>query len=247
MTWIMTGTGRKIDFLNPDADQITLIDICIALSRNHRFGGHSPLKVAQHLLEVMTLMLDKALKENPQISVLELAEIALVALLHDFPEYAVGDIPTPLKRLLGTQFAEIEDRLLGVMLEKWNLTEAYEKHNALLKWADAVAVQEEAVRYKLDGWFMNDEYQMIEVPRCWVPADLVLTLRDEVWDEELLCSVLTMAFIRFMYVSGRADLIGGNWMKEVTLQAAIEKKSVAECITEPAGLPPLLIHGGSAL
>ena len=243
MTWIMTGTGHRIDFLSPDPDEIMLMDICIALARNHRFGGHSPVKVAQHLCEVQALMLTKALEMGITDPVV-LAEIALVALLHDFPEFAVGDIPTPLKKLLGPLFAEIEARLLDCMLVKWELVDAYLKWHDLLGWADQEAVQQEATNYKMDGWLQTEGLVQTKVPNTWVPEDKTITVTPYAHTEELMCSAVTHSFIKFMHQSGRYLLVSPEWRKTIEKWAHRENTSVNEFIhSVDEGFPSFLISG----
>lgn len=202
MTWIMTGTGRRIDFLSPDPAQIFMPDIACALSRNHRFGGHSPLKVGQHILEVMNLMLRDA-SYSSALTIEERSELALVGLLHDFPEFAICDVPTPLKKLLGDEYAAIEERLLNAMLQKWNLVDAYARWNELLHWADREAVQQEATRFGLDGLYVDDYGVETKVPNLWVPEDKEINLKSWVLEEQDVFVGVARAFTKHMVLSGR--------------------------------------------
>jgi hypothetical protein len=245
MSWIMTSTGRRIDYLNPDPEQISIFDICTALSRNHRFGGHCPIKVAQHLLEVLNLMLRRATEENPEISEKDLAEIALVALLHDFPEYAVTDCPTPLKRLLGSAYAEIEDRLLVCMQVKWDLVEVYQRWTQLLKWADQEAVEQEAIRYKLDGYVMDQDLVRHKVPNVWVPEDKPINLNTAIWPEELVSNTLGQLFVRYMILSGRYELLEPHFHDKIEALVESTGVSVEQIAREPLPLPSVFIdHPG---
>lgn len=210
MSWIKTQSGKRIDFLQPDPEQISLMDIGVSLGRVHRFGGHSPLKVGQHVIEVMNLMLREAAEKEFTFSKVEMSEIALVGLLHDFPEYVIGDIPTPLKRLLAPMITEIESRLLDVMLVKWNLADAYTKWNGLLHWADRMAVQQEAVRYALDGLLVTETAEGFveeEIAREWVPEDVNVNLSPVTYEEEDVAAAVLRAFVRHMALSGREGLL----------------------------------------
>lgn len=102
-THIVTVSGRIIDFADPDPFQIALSDIAFALSKEQRFGNHLPRdwSVAQHSLLVASMV-------RP--------EYRLGALLHDAHEAYTGDIPTPVKLLLGSRHANtgiylIQERL----------------------------------------------------------------------------------------------------------------------------------------
>lgn len=89
-----TYSGQLVDLVNPRSEQVFLIDIAVALSRINRFGGHStqPYSVAQHSVDVSTRVR---------------SEVAMLALMHDASEAYVGDMVTPLKKLLGA-YREIE-------------------------------------------------------------------------------------------------------------------------------------------
>lgn len=107
MTYIQTYKGRKLDFLKPDPKEIDIEDIAHALSNICRFSGHSKFhySVAQHSVFVAQLV--------P-------SEHQLTALLHDATEAYIGDMVTPLKRII-PDFAAYEKRLWAVMADKWEL------------------------------------------------------------------------------------------------------------------------------
>lgn len=217
MSWVKTASGRRIDFLSPDPDQIDIRDISLALSRNHRFAGHSPLKVGQHIHEVAALMLDSASKDGVT-DLKTLAEIALVGLIHDFPEFVMCDAATPLKRLINPAYSEIEDRLLDVMLVKWDLKKVYQKHLDRLKSADQKAVEQEAIRFRMDGYFLSEDLQDdgayfggSSVPNEWVPPQDII-LSNLVWDALFTEITLTVNFARFMILSGRSMFLPA-WVK----------------------------------
>lgn len=87
MTFLTTWTGRKVDYANPQPDQIHILDIATALSRECRYAGHAShfYSVAQHSVLCSRIV--------P-------AELALEALLHDAAEAYLKDIPSPLKAML---------------------------------------------------------------------------------------------------------------------------------------------------
>lgn len=87
MTKLTTWSGRQIDYEDPSPDDIHIVDIATALSRECRYVGHAShfYSVAQHSVLCSRIV--------PQ-------ELAIEALLHDAAEAYTKDLPTPLKRML---------------------------------------------------------------------------------------------------------------------------------------------------
>lgn len=108
MTWLGTVSGKRIDLLNPDPEQITLPDIAHGLSRMCRFNGQilGFYSVAEHSVNVANLVTK---------------EQKLQALLHDASEAYICDVPTPLKRIIGPAYKEIENRLMAAIGSKFGV------------------------------------------------------------------------------------------------------------------------------
>lgn len=89
MSWVLTYTGAVFDFQKMDPAQVRIVDVAMALSRICRFGGHTslPYSVAEHSCR----MHDEALEQYGP-------EEAYACLMHDAPEYVLGDVVRPLKR-----------------------------------------------------------------------------------------------------------------------------------------------------
>lgn len=107
MTWILTSTGRRLDFSIPSADQIDIIDIANGLSKCCRFSGQCRAfySVAQHSVLVSEIV------RRP---------VALAALLHDAAEAYTGDLPSPLKELI-PQAQHVENELMHAVYEHFGL------------------------------------------------------------------------------------------------------------------------------
>jgi hypothetical protein len=107
MSWIRTNSGKIFDYANTTMESIDINDIAHSLSMNCRFNSQINrfYSVAEHCIIMSRL----ASPEN-----------ALWALLHDGTEAYVGDLPSPLKRLL-PDYCEIEDNIMRVMCDKWDL------------------------------------------------------------------------------------------------------------------------------
>ncbi len=124
----MTTSGNYFNFENPDPDSFTIDDIAYALSNICRYGGHCKpfYSVAQHSVYVSKIV-------QPVY--------ALHGLLHDAQEAFVGDIPSPLKRML-PEYHVIEKRAEEVIAEKFNIT--WDKDNKkFVKHADLIALRTE--------------------------------------------------------------------------------------------------------
>lgn len=106
--WQRMLSGRRLDLLNPSPMDIELSDIAHGLARVARWNGQTqgdyPFSVAQHSVLVMTLF-GAAQSELDRQS-------QLYALLHDAPEYVMGDIISPFKAAMGGNYKDVETRLL---------------------------------------------------------------------------------------------------------------------------------------
>jgi 5'-deoxynucleotidase YfbR-like HD superfamily hydrolase len=104
-------SGRRLDILDPSPVDVELTDIAHGLARVARWNGQTqgdyPFSVAQHsvlVLEIFSAMVPDADAKG-----------RLYALLHDAPEYVMGDIISPFKAAMGGNYKEVEDRLLGAV------------------------------------------------------------------------------------------------------------------------------------
>jgi uncharacterized protein len=123
MSWIMTYTGKRIDPLNPDPEQICIEDIAHALSNICRFNGHVKqfYPVASHALLCVAGFLEYECFCSDLKSLGELdAQKALALLLHDASEAYLCDVPKPIKPHM-PGYAELEDRLQRVINVKYGL------------------------------------------------------------------------------------------------------------------------------
>lgn len=107
---VETASGFYLDVMNPKSEQIMLEDIAQALSRTCRFGGHCSryYSVAEHAL----LCHDAARRLWPSEPML-----ALGALHHDDHEAYIGDVPRPIKKLLGSVWQDAERRLDACIID----------------------------------------------------------------------------------------------------------------------------------
>src|SRR5690606_8084626 len=109
--WQRMLSGRRLDILDPSPLDVELMDIAHGLARVARWNGQTqgdfPFSVAQH--SVLVLESFRAL--NPAAD----DRAQLYALLHDAPEYVMGDIISPFKAAMGGNYKQVEGRLLAAV------------------------------------------------------------------------------------------------------------------------------------
>ena len=157
--WQLMLSGRRLDLLNPQSEDIEAEDIALGLSRVARWNGQTKgqysFSVAQHSLLVESIFCAM----NPQAR----REERLAALLHDAPEYVVGDMISPFKAVIGADYKVVEKRLLGAIHKRFNIP--VETPSALIseiKNADSIAAYHEAVT--LAGFDEQDALNIFNVP-----------------------------------------------------------------------------------
>jgi 5'-deoxynucleotidase YfbR-like HD superfamily hydrolase len=105
--WQRMLSGRRLDLLDPSPLDIEIADIAHGLARVARWNGQTvgdhAFTVAQHSLLVEEIFC----AVTPQASAMQ----RLAALLHDAPEYVIGDMISPFKSVVGGGYKEVEGRL----------------------------------------------------------------------------------------------------------------------------------------
>lgn len=139
--WQRMLSGRRLDLLSPDPAAIAIEDIAHGLSRVARWNGQTrgphAYSVAQHALLVEDLV--------AQLIPNATAKIRLAALLHDAPEYVVGDMISPFKAVMGGDYKKVELRLLDAIYQRFGVTLAQQADcEKTIKIADAIAAYFEA-------------------------------------------------------------------------------------------------------
>lgn len=149
--WQRMLSGRRLDLLDPSPLDVELSDIAHGLARVARWNGQTrgdyAFSVAQH--SVLVLEIATALEADVD------DKGQLYALLHDAPEYVMGDIISPFKAAMGGNYKEVESRLLAAIHVRFGLAAQPSSSLAkLIKRADKEAAFIEAVN--LAG-FATDE------------------------------------------------------------------------------------------
>ena len=118
--WQRMLSGRRLDLLDPSPLDIEIADIAHGLARVARWNGQTSgahiFSVAQH-----TLLVEAVMREQmPRVD----ARFRLAALLHDAPEYVIGDMISPFKAVLGGDYKVVEKRLLAAIHIRFGLPPA---------------------------------------------------------------------------------------------------------------------------
>ena len=136
-------SGRRLDLLDPSPMDIEIGDIAHGLARVARWNGQTVgehgFSVAQHSLVVEEI----AAHLNPGLDV----RWRLAALLHDAPEYVIGDMISPFKAALGIDYRLFEDKLEAAIHIRFGLPpKTPAEIKALIKKADRACAYFEAVQ-----------------------------------------------------------------------------------------------------
>ncbi|WP_438276438.1 YfbR-like 5'-deoxynucleotidase [Nitrobacter sp.] len=118
--WQRMLSGRRLDLLDPSPLDIELVDIAHGLARVARWNGQTRgahiFSVAQH-----TLLVEAVMREHtPRVDI----RVRLAALLHDAPEYVIGDMISPFKAVIGGSYKTVEKRLLSAIHIRFGLQPA---------------------------------------------------------------------------------------------------------------------------
>jgi 5'-deoxynucleotidase YfbR-like HD superfamily hydrolase len=162
-------SGRRLDLLDPSPLDIELEDIAHGLARVARWNGQTvgshAYSVAQHTL----LVDDLAGVLMPRIG----AEARLALLLHDAPEYVIGDMISPFKALIGGAYKAVEARLLAAIHRRFGLRSPLPGRTVeAIKAADRVAAYFEATH--LAGFSEREAIRFFGRPRGVDPRSLDL-------------------------------------------------------------------------
>lgn len=141
--WQRMLSGRRLDLLDPSPLDVEIEDIAHGLARVARWNGQTTgphvFSVAQHSLLVEEI----AARMQPGLE----PRWRLAVLLHDAPEYVIGDMISPFKAVIGGDYKAVEARLMGAIHIRFGLPAAAPAEIAVLtKKADHVAAFLEATQ-----------------------------------------------------------------------------------------------------
>ena len=166
--WQRMLSGRRLDLLDPSPLDVEIQDIAHGLARVARWNGQTKgehaFSVAEHSLVVEKLcaQLQPGLERKWR----------LAALLHDAPEYVIGDMISPFKAALGLDYKVFENKLAAAIHLRFGLPASLPAPiKDLTKRADIICAYFEATQ--LAGFSEREAKKYFGAP----PKDIKLTLR----------------------------------------------------------------------
>ena len=178
--WQRMLSGRRLDLLDPSPVDVEVEDIAHGLARVARWNGQSKgahaFSVAQHSVIVEALCVQIEPRLDPKSR--------LLALLHDAPEYVIGDLISPFKAAIGTDYKMFELKILNAIHERFNIVdEMTDEAQHWIKRADEIAAYYEAIH--LAGFSVDEAETYFLAPRPeegdfenWLTSISALSVRD---------------------------------------------------------------------
>ena len=162
--WQRMLSGRRLDLLEPSALDVEIDDIAHGLARvarwNGQTSGNHAFSVAQHSVLVWEIFCKQ--QKDPT------GDQQLITLLHDAPEYVVGDMISPFKAVIGGDYKAVENRLLAAIHMRYSLTpETPQTLKKAIKKADSISAYFEATL--LAGFSQEEAAKFFGRPRGFSP------------------------------------------------------------------------------
>jgi len=173
--WQRMLSGRRLDLLDPTPVDIELDDIAHGLAFVARWNGQTrgdwPYSVAEHSLLVESLVSRLAPRTEPRWR--------LAALLHDAPEYVIGDMISPVKAAVGPGYIDLDLRLTTAIHIRFGLpAQLPAKVKTLIKRADRISAWLEAVQ--IAGFSVAEADRIFGKPPAAVVDGLIIAPRPPV-------------------------------------------------------------------
>lgn len=173
--WQRMLSGRRLDLLDPSPLDIEVEDIAHGLAFVARWNGQTtgihPYSVAEHSLLVEQIFGLIGPRTEPRWR--------LAALLHDAPEYVIGDMISPVKAAVGPGYAELDARLAAAVHVRFGLPAVLPKLvKAQIKRADRISAWLEATR--IAGFGVTEANGLFGVPKLLPGVELRLRSPAEV-------------------------------------------------------------------
>ena len=164
-------SGRRLDLLDPTPVDIEIEDIAHGLAFVARWNGQTvgdwPYSVAEHSLLVEEIFA-RMTEAEPRWR--------LAALLHDAPEYVIGDMISPVKAAVGAEYGRLDDRLAAAIHIRFGLPAVVPGAiKRAIKRADKVSAWLEATQ--IAGFTEAEADRFFGRPKAGLADGLAITLR----------------------------------------------------------------------
>ena len=173
--WQRMLSGRRLDLLDPTPMDIEIEDIAHGLAFVARWNGQThgdfAYSVAEHSLLVETLFA----RIEPKAP----AKWRLAALLHDAPEYVIGDMISPVKAAVGPGYGALDERLTAAIHIRFGLpAQIPAAIKKKIKEADRISAWMEATR--IAGFSTTEADKFFGKPDATLISGLDILLRPPV-------------------------------------------------------------------
>lgn len=170
--WQRMLSGRRLDLLDPTPVDIEVEDIAHGLAFVARWNGQTngdwPYSVAEHSLLVEQIFSDQNPGAGPKWQ--------LAALLHDAPEYVIGDMISPVKAAVGPGYGALDERLTAAIHLRFGLPAVLPVAvKKAIKSADKLSAWLEAVR--IAGFSQTEADRLFGKPDVLAMRGLTIRLR----------------------------------------------------------------------
>ena len=136
-------SGRRLDLLDPTPVDIEIEDIAHGLAFVARWNGQTKGDYAYSVAEHSLLVEELFRRAEPNAP----AKWCLAALLHDAPEYVIGDMISPVKAAVGPGYSALDERLAAAVHLRFGLPAAIPKTiKTKIKKADKISAWLEATQ-----------------------------------------------------------------------------------------------------
>ncbi len=178
--WQRMLSGRRLNLLHPSPLDIEIEDIAHGLARVARWNGQTRGEFAFSVAQHCTLVSRLVAQLEPGIE----PHWRLAALLHDGPEYVIGDLISPFKHAIGLSYRDIESALLEAIHVRFGLpAKLPQKVTKIIKLADRTLAFSEAV--DLAGFGEAEARKVLRYSRMQRTEPLTALSPEEAKDEFL--------------------------------------------------------------
>lgn len=173
--WQRMLSGRRLDLLDPTPVDIEIVDIAHGLAFVARWNGQTRGDYAYSVAEHSLLVEEICGRLKPDWP----AKWRLAALLHDAPEYVIGDMISPVKAAVGPGYGALDERLTAAIHLRFGLPAVLPTPvKALIKRADKLSAWLEATQ--LAGFSTPEADRFFGAPDPGLIDGLDLVLRPPV-------------------------------------------------------------------